>query len=268
MPSEERHVSLGGCRVRYVEQGTGLPVLYVHGNTGSSRWFQRVMELKGCRTVAPDMPNSGRSDPLGGEVSLERYADLLVELIASLGLARGTPGGPVVVGHSLGGAVAIALAARRPHLLRALVLVDSASPAGLVTPEDRYPTIEMMRKNRDVLARALTAIVPTLTDQGFFNALVDDAALMAAPAWIGHARALSAFDYRSRCGAFRGPVLVVWGRRDVPITEAMARETAEAFPGGSLTIMEEVGHSPMVEDPAGFTRVLAGFISGLERERS
>jgi pimeloyl-ACP methyl ester carboxylesterase len=97
---------------------------------------------------------------------------------------------------------------------------------------------------------------------------VDDAMRMAAPAWIGHARAVSAFDYRGRCSVFTKPVLVLWGRKDVTVTEAMARETAEAFPLARLEIMEEVGHSPIVEDPAGFMRALSEFLSSVGKERA
>jgi len=155
---------------------------------------------------------------------------------------------------------------RRATLIRGLVLVDSAAPSGLVTPPDRHPLIEMMRMNRGVLAQALSAVVPTLRDEVFFEALVEDATKMAAPAWIGNARALGAFDYTGRCGAFPAPVLVVWGRRDVIVTEAMARETVQAFPHGRLEILERVGHSAMVEDPRGFVSTVSGFLSGLGTE--
>jgi pimeloyl-ACP methyl ester carboxylesterase len=252
----------GAVQVHYVEQGEGVPVLYVHGNTGSCRWFERVMDIPGCRTVALDMPNFGRSGPLAGEPDMDRYADAVAGFIRALGLDR-----PVLVGHSLGGGVCISLAARFPGLARAMVLVDSAAPSGLVTPEERHPAIEMMRTNRAVLGQALAAVAPALApalaDRGFLDLLVDDAARMAAPAWVGNARALSRFDYVGRCGAFTGPVLVLWGRRDVIVTEAMARETAAAFPSGRLEILEHVGHSAMVEDPAGFAGIVSAFAAGL-----
>jgi len=250
-------VSAGGMRIHYVEQGSGPDVVFVHGNIGSSRWFERVMDVQGYRTVALDMPNFGRSSALPGEPDIDRYADSVAAFIGVLGIER-----PVVVAHSLGGAVAISLAVRNPKLLQGLVLVDSAAPSGLQTPEDRYPMIESMRTNRDVLSAALSAVVPTLKDKDFFETLVDDAALMAPPAWIGNARALSRFDYRGRCEAFKAPVLVVWGRKDVIVTEAMVRETARAFPQAGLVILDDVGHSVVAEDPEGFVRLLTRFFSG------
>jgi branched-chain amino acid transport system permease protein len=256
-------VDISGARVFYVERGSGIPLLYVHGNTGSSRWFERVMDVPGCRAIALDLPNFGRSSPLPRDPDIDGYADAVIAFIAALGLDR-----PLLVGHSLGGAVAISLAARSPGLIRGLVLVDSSAPSGLVTPEDRHPLIDMMRTNRDFLAKALAATVPSLKDQDFFNALVDDATRMAVPAWIGNARALSSFDYRGRCVAFTGSVLVLWGRKDVIITEGMARETAEAFPHARLQVLEDIGHSPMVEDPSRFLSTVSGFVSELGKERA
>lgn len=258
---EGKFTDVGTTRVFFVERGAGLPLLYVHGNTGSSRWFERVMDMPGCRSLALDMPNFGRSGPLTADPDIDRYADAVGGFISALDLEK-----PVLVGHSLGGAVAISLVARHPKLVRGLVLVDSSSPSGLVTPEDRHPLVEMMRTDRDFLSKALFATVPTLKDQAFFQALVDDATRMAAPAWVGNARALSSFNYQGRCGAFAGPVLVVWGRKDMIITEGMARETVSAFRNARIEILEEVGHSVMVEDPARFIGIVSRFVSETGRE--
>jgi len=250
---------VNGISLFFATAGAGIPILYVHGNIGSSLWYSKVMEIPGHRTVALDLPNFGRSAALPGEVDLDRYADSLAAFIEAVGLER-----PILVAHSLGGAVAQSLAARRPELIRGLMLVDSAAPSGLKTPEERHPAIEMMRNNPQVLAYALKAVVPTLSDEVFFSALVEDAKKMAAPAWIGNAVALSRFDYTGRLAAFDKPVLVLWGRKDVIVTEVMARETEAAFPKARLEILEELGHSPMAEDPDGFTRIVTAFAARCE----
>ena len=249
-------INIDGADIHYVENGKGLPVLYVHGNNASGRFFQKVMEVPGCRTIAPDMPNFGRSAPLSVPPSMDLYADAVAKLVEALGLER-----PLLVGHSLGGGVAISLAVRYPKLFRGLVLVNSLAPSGLAVDEKQFPFFEALKANRELFSKALAATMPTLKDAELFNALVDDGMLMAAPAVAGNARALGRFDYRGRCGAFPGPVLVVWGRKDFLITEAMARETAEAFPRASLRILDEVGHSVIVEDPAEFVRIITGFIA-------
>ncbi len=251
---ETRKVTVLGKSLNYVEQGSGTPVVLVHGNTGSLRWWTKVMDLPGYRIIALDMPNFGGSEAID-VADIDVYADHLAAFITALKLSK-----PVVVGHSLGGGVVMSMAARKPELAKALVLIDSASPAGLKTPEAHYPYIEMYRTNRELLKNGLAAVTPTLTDTALLDLLADDAMLMAGHAFSGNARALERFDYRGKAGAFKGPVLVLWGRKDIIITEDMAKETAAAYPGGKLEIMETVGHSVMVEDPALFKRLILTFM--------
>jgi len=247
---------LVGClKIFYASAGSGQPLVYLHGNTGSSRWYSRVMEIPGYRTFALDLPNFGLSSPLPGDVDLNSYADYVKTFIDELHLES-----PIVVGHSLGGAVAQSLAVRYPDSVRALVLVDSSSPRGLITPKDRYPFIDMMRKDRTLLSKALAATVPTLRDQVFFDSLVDDAVGMAEKAWVGNADALSRFDVSGMTDSFSKPVLVLWGKGDFIVTEQMAGETARAYPSGELKILENVGHSLIVENPVLFVELLLEFL--------
>jgi len=253
---EASFVEVQGIRWFYRENGSGRPLLLVHGNTGSSMWWEKSMSISGCRCVAPDLPNFGRSAALLGEISIDAYAEALASFISALNLTDA-----VAVGHSLGGTICLSLAGSHPDLLGGLVLVDSSSPRGLVTPESHYPVIELMRRDRALLAKALKAVAPTMTDETFFERLVDDAMLMAGPAWAGNARALASFDATGRFDRWAKPVAVLWGRKDSIISEAMARETAAVFPGARLEILEEVGHSVIVEDPARFCAFLAEFLT-------
>lgn len=248
---EGTRIGVKGIEWNYLEKGSGKSLLYIHGNTGCSVWWEKVMDVPGYRVISPDMPNFGLSSPLPGKPGIEAYADAMADFIIALGLK-----GTVAVGHSLGGAVCLSLAARRPELLGGLVLVDSSAPSGLKTPEAYHPAIEAMRMDRAVLAKALGAVAPLPGDPAFFQRLVDGAALMAVPAWIGNAVALSSFDVTGKLGGFTKPVLVIRGANDYLITDAMARETAAAFPGSRLETLEGLGHSPIVEDPARFLALL------------
>ncbi|MEJ5183647.1 MAG: alpha/beta hydrolase [Rectinemataceae bacterium] len=249
-------LAVNGMSMFFIAAGAGLPVLYIHGNTGSSRWWSRVMELPGYRTIAVDMPNFGASSPLEGEPDLHAYAEAVAGFMEAMGLASA-----VVAGHSLGGAVAQALAIRHPDKVRALVLVDSGAPTGLVTPKERYPLIELMRMSREVLEKALQAVVSTLEDKEFFRELVDDAQKMAPRAWVGNAEALSRFDISAQCANYRGPVLVLRGELDPIITAAMAEETARAYPNARLISLQGVGHSIIVEKPALFLKIMQEYLA-------
>ncbi|MEL7555600.1 MAG: alpha/beta hydrolase [bacterium] len=250
-----QRISILGIDIYYVSLGTGFPIVYVHGNTGSSRWFEKVADIPGYRTIALDLPNFGRSGALGAEPDIHRYADYLLAFIKALNLEP-----PVLVGHSLGGAVAQSLAVRNPEALSAMVLVDSSSPTGLITPRERHPVIEIMRTNRGILAQALAATLPTNKDAGFFEYLIDDAVRMNEKAWIGNAEALSRFDISGLTTSFAKPVLVVQGKADILITEEMARKTAEAYPAGEFRLIENSGHSPIVEVPELFKEILSDFL--------
>ncbi|SLM17504.1 putative hydrolase or acyltransferase of alpha/beta superfamily [uncultured spirochete] len=245
-----------GVSIFFVTAGNGVPVVYVHGNTGSSVWFRPVMDVPGCRAVAIDMPNFGQSSPLDGDISIQRYAAYVAGFMDLKGIKEA-----VVVGHSLGGCVVQALALERPGLVKAMVLVDSGAPNGLVTPKDRHPVIELMRTNRAVLEQALKATVPTLKDDALFKTIVDDAQKMAPPAWIGNAEALSHFDITSRCAEYEGQVLVMRGTLDPIITDEMARATAGAYRHAKLVTLEGVGHSVTVENPVLFLQIFRDFLA-------
>jgi branched-chain amino acid transport system permease protein len=250
---------IGGRATHYIAAGSGEPVVWIHGNTGSCRWFERVMDIPGYRHLAPDLPNFGRSAPLEGVPDIAAYAEAVRAFMSALGAGKA-----IIVGHSLGGAVAMALATAHPELAKALILVDSCAPTGLKTPETHYPILEMMRTNKALLAQAFRGgVMPTMKDEALFQALVDDAMLMAAPAWSGNARALERFDRAAACGKFAAPVLVVRGEKDAIITEAMARETAAAFPAARLELLDGVGHAVLVEDPDWFKKLFVEFAASI-----
>ncbi|MFP4644097.1 MAG: alpha/beta fold hydrolase [Spirochaetales bacterium] len=252
---EELKTRANDVEIAYRVAGQGRPVLFIHGNTGSKRWFEKVMHIEGARTIAPDMPNFGDSSRIDS-ADIDVYADYVAEFIRNIDVTSPLP----VVGHSLGGAVVISLAIRNPDLVSRLMLVDSAPLDGLKTPEEYYPVIEQYQSNRDLLLQALRSVTPTLDDESFRETLTDDAMRMNPIAFTGNARALERFDYTGQAATFEKPVMVVSGAKDVLITAEMAEATANAFPNGSLTILETVGHSVMVEAPETFISLVEDFL--------
>lgn len=245
-----------GAQIAYREAGAGAPLLLVHGNFASGLWFgeQLAAPTRGRRLLAPDLPNFGRSDPLGETITIGAYAERLAEFADALGLERFA-----LLGHSLGGAVAMALALRRPERIERLLLVSSPPPDGLVTPESHYPLLERLQSDPELMERTLGAITPTRRP-AYFDRLVRDALAMQPAAVSGNARALERFDVVAATGALRCPVLVLHCRLDTLIDEAAARRTAAAFADSRLELWSGIGHSPQLEDPLRFAALLDDFL--------
>src|SRR2546423_5885330 len=120
---EERFAQVRGCRMRYLVGGEGDPLVLIHGLGGAAaNWVALApLLLRGRRVIVPELPGHGVSSPLPAAPNLNAYADR-VGLLA----ARESLDPAPVVGHSLGGAVALRLAIRRPEQVSALVLAGAA----------------------------------------------------------------------------------------------------------------------------------------------
>lgn len=228
----------------------------LHGNFASSAWWRDLQAdpPPGWRVLAPDLPGFAGT-PFGGEVSLPAYADWLAGWLAEQEVSR-----PVLLGHSLGGAVALELAARAPQAYAGLILAASAPLTGLVTPEEHYPVLELLRVNPQLRELSLGALFPS-GKPAHFAELVEDAGRMAASHYSGNARALA--GWRVDAARLAGlPVLVLGGALDTLVTPDMLRAQAAAL-GTSATVLEGRGHGFPQEDPAAFRARLAEFLATL-----
>lgn len=260
---ETHTVTVDGVDLAYWSTGTGTPLVCVHGNFASKRWFAELLAAPpaGWQVIALDLPNFGDSGALPGPIRIGAYADALHGFITALELEA-----VILLGHSLGGAVvqsyAVTYAAAHPGTLRGLVLLASAAPSGLVTPEAHYVFLEALRGDRERVAQALA---PTMTMRlpAYFDKIVDDALKLDPAAFSGNARALERLDLAPALKAVRCAVLVLRGEHDYLISEAAARETAAAFSNARLERLQGIGHSPQIEDPEGFKTLLTGFLEAL-----
>jgi pimeloyl-ACP methyl ester carboxylesterase len=227
--------------------GDGSPVALLHGLSGSSRWWTRNFDALAARhlVAAADLVGFGRNVRFSG---LPAVLPSFSEVTALLARWLETFGRPVhVMGHSMGGEIAIALAAERPDLVRSLILVGAA---GMPFRFDPRPHV---------------AARPALRHANIARVLVPDF-LRAGPASVAvaGARVLLA-DMRERMHALRLPVLLVWGEHDplVPLVygEAMQGEIA----GSRLVVLEDAAHVPMWDAPEAFNRIALEFLESVER---
>ena len=226
----------------------------IHGNFASARWWTDLINdpPAGWRVVAPDLPGFAGTEN-NGEVSIPAYARWLGGWIEERGLPR-----PALLGHSLGGAVVMELARRTPERVGALILAASCPLGGLVTPEENYPVLEMMRGNLALLDMSLGALFPSGKPANFAD-LLDDAGRMADTHYSGNARALS--EWSVTPGDLRGlPTLVLGGELDKLVTPDMVRAQAQAL-GTQAVIFDGLGHGFPQEDPLRFRMQLESFLS-------
>jgi pimeloyl-ACP methyl ester carboxylesterase len=267
---------LHGHRVRFRRAGSGPPLLLIHGITGSSQTWSDVMPaLSEHHTViAPDLLGHGESAKPRGDYSLGAYASGVRDLLIALGHERAT-----VVGHSLGGGVAMQFAYQFPERAERLVLVSSGGLGAEVSTLLRLvalPGAEYVlpllctRRLSDVGAAAAgflgrLGLRPSADAEEMacgFASLVD---IEARQAFIHTVRAIIDFggqrvSARDRLYLAAGmPVLIVWGERDPIIPAAHGREAHGAVPGSRLEVFAHAGHFPHRDEPGRFAEILVDF---------
>jgi pimeloyl-ACP methyl ester carboxylesterase len=280
---ELKTVSLHGRDVSCAVQGSGPVLLLIHGMVGSCQNWEAVIELlaRHHTVVAPDLPGHGASAPGAGDYSLGALAAGLRDLLVALGHERAT-----LVGHSLGGGVAMQIAYQFPELTERLVLVSSGGlgpEVSLILRAAALPGAELVvgatawgaKRAGGPLARGLATVG--------LRATADVAEVARGYASLADRDRRAAFlaTLRSVIGA-RGqrvdasdrlylaevlPVLVIWGARDPIIPVCHAERAHEAIAGSRLEIFEDVGHLPQLEAPARFVNVLQRFLDDTEPAR-
>lgn len=279
----ERTVTVPGAElaVRGPVPGTaGLPpALFVHGLGGSSdNWTELVAELSGelsAETV--DLPGFGSSaPPLDGNLSISGHVR------AVIGYLEATRRGPVhLFGNSLGGAVAVRLAALRPDLVRSLTLISpalpelppqrTAWPTGLLAVPGVPALLGRARGDVDQATRALlmlvygdpAAVPVTQWDRAVAEYQRRSGLPYALAALAGSARGIvSAYTERGEQSLWRQaaqvkvPVLLVYGLRDKLVSYRSARRACEAFADSRLLVLPESGHVAMLEHPEQVARAV------------
>lgn len=276
-------------RLRYLDAGTGeRAFVLVHGMGGRwQHWLETIpMLAEHGRVLALDLPGFGESEPPAARVSLNGFADAAAELIRDLGLER-----VVLVGHSMGGPIALRFASRHSDLAEAIVLVGGAvfqfsALLGLhgvlrfiaVRPRESaaiaaevatagLPAPAAVRRRIARSARLRRAfLAPYVCDPAALAS--DSAALLVdgagAPGVLPTARAIGRSDPREGIEAVKCPILSIAADRDriTPLSdsEAFQREV----PRARTVVLEGCGHMAMLERPQAFNTQLLAFTEALQ----
>jgi pimeloyl-ACP methyl ester carboxylesterase len=250
-------VRAGDLDVHYLERGSGVPVVLVHGNWATSSWWEPVLGRvpDGVRALAPDLRGRGKTRGGLADHRIATYAADLRAFVDALGL-----GTFALVGHSLGSAVALEFALTWPERLTSLVAV---SPAWIDGMPQAYATPDRQRQLKAdpaFLRAALRAIVPGAPEDALWDRVVAEGSEQSIEAALGLIPALLEWKPGDRVATIAVPRVVISGSLDAFTGGPNAERVARAL-GCDLVTMEGVGHGPMLEAPDGFCELLWARIS-------
>jgi len=269
---EERWAEVRAVRMRYFVAGEGPPLVLVHGLSGAAtNWTELAPLLASRRRVLiPDLPGHGGSEPLPVAPNLNAYADRVRHLAEQEGMLPAP-----VVGHSLGGSIALRLALRWPEDVSGVVLAGSAGIAsatrwaqfwiaffGMVRPARKIAPHRRTVARRGLLRYLIfgywgASDPPALSDRAVEG-------LLAGPELhtdtISAGRALVRDDPRVDLDGVRCPCLVLWGARDrqVPIDDAF--EYARRL-RARLRVIADCGHLLVAERPDACLHAIEDFLA-------
>jgi pimeloyl-ACP methyl ester carboxylesterase len=271
MAAVHRDVTASGVRLRVSEEGAGPPVILLHGLfVDHSCWDGLIPLMRDeFRLIAPDLPGFGESEKPAASrfpYGVEAFAEAIADLYAGLALGRAT-----LVGHALGGAVALTVAARHPELVQRLVLLDALCYDAPLNIQHR---VALMPLIGSVIFRQLWG-KPT------FRSYVRDSMFSApgrarhgridhyyetfnSPAARGSALATlrSTLDTRAvvaRTTSIQTPTLVIWGRHDKIYPVRLGQRLAHEIRGAGLEVLD-AGHAVHEERPADVAEIIARFL--------
>ncbi len=275
--------TIHGYRRAYRVAGSGPAILLIHGIGDNSTTWSSVQSTLAQRftVIAPDLLGHGKSDKPRADYSVAAYANGMRDLLSVLDIERVT-----VVGHSLGGGVAMQFAYQFPQLVDRLILIGSGGVTKDVNFALRIASLPMGSEALALLR--LPLVLPALQAFGrvagvaigstglgrdlpdMLRILEDLPEPTASSAFARTLRAV--VDWRGqvvtmldRCYLTESvPVQLIWGSRDSVIPASHARLAHAAMPGSQLEIFEGSGHFPFHDDPDRFVEIVERFIDSTE----
>lgn len=283
MPEQTRFLELHGHRMALTDVGSGPPILLVHGmmsarTTWADQWDRLAADH---RVLAPDLFGHGESDKPLGDYSLGAHAASLRDLLDALDVPSAT-----VVGHSLGGGIAMQLAYLFPERVDRLVLVSSGGLGRDLNPLLRAATLPGSELVLPVLASGwlhgvgdsalrlwrrvgLPAVSPSSTQA--WQSLTSLADADTRRAFLATSRSVidaggQTVSARSRLsGLTAREVLLIWGAGDRMIPSSHLEAARAELPHSRVEILPRSGHFPHLDEPDRFAAVLADFVRAPDR---
>jgi pimeloyl-ACP methyl ester carboxylesterase len=272
-PFRAQYRVIDGTRLRIVDSGRGTPVVFLHGFGASMYSWRKTLPpvaAAGYRVIAIDNRGFGFSDKPAHGYSNAEYARLIVALLDTLDISSA-----VLIGHSMGGAIAAEVALAHPDRVRGLVLIDAAGygvrwPGVLKAARSRIIGAIVTRfRSRWVTGRILRS---TYADpRKVTEADVDQYYAPVPEPDYGRALRGVLQEFRfdtlvGRLGGLQTPTLVLWGDADRWIPMRDGGRLARELPRGAFVVVSRTGHAAAEESPDEVNRLLLDFLKeGLSR---
>ena len=281
-PLPVQHLRVDGVDIAWMDSGErgqpDVPVVLLHGLSSSmGYWAHNLPELsRDRRVLALDLPGYGASGRPDAPYTPPWFADMVVGFLDEVGIDRA-----VLVGHSMGGQIALTVALAHPDRVDRLVL---AAPAGLEVFQPgaaawmkaHWHEGRALEATEDALRITFETLVFNRMDAHAERLLEERVRARHTPAFRGTSVAVSRsvagmLDHpvADRLGQVRAPTLIVYGTDDRMIpnpvftggrTRHIAEQGRDAIPGAELVLLQGAGHTVMHDDPRGFNEATLAFL--------
>jgi len=280
--AHQRWVTIHGRRANVIELGSGPPVVFIHGLSGSwQNWLEQLpVFARDHRVIAFDLPGFGSSEMPEDKVSIPGYGRWVDALFAELGVDAAA-----VVGNSMGGFIGAEVAIQFPQRVERLVLISAAG----LTIENQIPgailsALRLVNTQLGGYTGWLASRSEALTRRPrsrelIFKIVAESPSKLPAPLVAEQIRgsgkpgfvpaldALTKYPIRDRLGEIACPTLIVWGTNDKLVPARDADEFERLIPNSRKVVWSDTGHVAMLERPAAFNRLLAAFLAEEPGER-
>jgi pimeloyl-ACP methyl ester carboxylesterase len=274
--AHQRWVTVDETVANVIDVGSGPPLVFVHGLSGSwQNWLENMPAfMDSHRVIAVDVPGFGASPLPPEKITISGYARWLDGLLDELGVE-----GAAVVGNSMGGFIGLELALKFPHRLERLVLV---SAAGLTIEHQRNETaLRVMEKGENVAQfvtahlmaqagwlvgrprgrRALMWFVAAHPEDLHPALVAEQVKGAGKPGFLPALDALTDYPIRDRLTDIQAPTLIVWGEKDMLVPLKDAYDFDRLIGDSRLIVYEDTGHVAMLERPERFNADLRAFLA-------
>jgi pimeloyl-ACP methyl ester carboxylesterase len=251
-------IKVDGRDVLYYTAGQGEPLVVIHGGGGDARtWWHNIAALAEKYTVyAPDLPGYGGSQPLDGDYYVPELADFVDRFAKSLGLDKF-----YIIGHSLGGGIALNYTLKFPQKIKKLVLVSSLCLGREIAFWIRLFSLPALITSLGALTIALLKgvkwVLKQLNPAEFVMPLSSVSIAVGGNITSFYQQTLV---LEKRLSEVKAPTLLIWGARDPIVPVKQAYRAAKAIPDCRVEVFKKQGHNVHRNEVKRFSSIITGFL--------